>query len=135
MKETKLNATLQKSYYGKAKVIEYDNGRKDLKSYDTIVCAIDENGAFIRLWGGYSRTTMNHVNDFRRENGFPMLNKKAWESIPCENTERFQVIGRNYYTGREYKCGPVFDSENDAWSFAETMAGHAWNACLDVVAC
>ena len=53
-----------KSFYGKAKVIEKDNGEKVLQSYNTEVCKISSNGEFVRLWDGYSVTTMRHVNSF-----------------------------------------------------------------------
>ena len=53
-----------KSFYGKAKVIEKDNGEKVLQSYNTEVCKITSGGEFVRLWSGYSVTTMRHVNSF-----------------------------------------------------------------------
>lgn len=53
-----------KSFYGKAKVIEKDNGEKVLQSYNTEVCKIGSNGEFVRLWSGYSVTTMRHINSF-----------------------------------------------------------------------
>ncbi|MBO7712366.1 MAG: hypothetical protein J6S85_02660 [Methanobrevibacter sp.] len=53
-----------KSFYGKAKVYEIDNGEKVLFSYNTPVCKIDENGAFCRLWSGESATTTRHINSF-----------------------------------------------------------------------
>lgn len=52
-----------KSFYGKAKVIEKD-GETLLQSYDTIVCKIDKSGEFVRMWEGYSATTMRHINAF-----------------------------------------------------------------------
>lgn len=55
--------TRQKSFYGKAKVIEKDEN-KLLQSYNTIVCGIDNNGNFCRYWAGESATTMKHVNSF-----------------------------------------------------------------------
>lgn len=67
----------QKSFYGKARII--NNGKEMLlRSYDTIVCKIDNNGNFERLWGDYSTTTMAHINEFRKQNNFETLNKKAW---------------------------------------------------------
>lgn len=54
----------RKSFYGKATVIEKDNGEKVLQSYNTEVCKINNNGEFVRLWSGYSATTMRHVNSF-----------------------------------------------------------------------
>lgn len=53
-----------KSFYGKAKVIEKDNGEKVLQSYNTEVCKIGSNVEFVRLWSGYSVTTMRHINSF-----------------------------------------------------------------------
>ena len=54
----------RKSFYGKAIVIEKDNGEKVLQSYNTEVCKITSDGEFVRLWSGYSATTMRHVNSF-----------------------------------------------------------------------
>ena len=53
----------RKSFYGKATVLETESGYY-LKSYDTIVCYFSRNGEFIRLWDGYSATTMRHINSF-----------------------------------------------------------------------
>lgn len=126
-----LSATRQKSYYGKAKVIE-DNGEMLLKSYETIVCKIDKNGDFKRLWGGYSRTTMNHVNDFRRGFGLPALSKKEWEALPCGGGERFKCEFSNGFVS--WKSEVVFDDEDDAWNFAESVAAaRGYNICFDVV--
>ena len=41
-----------KSFYGKAKIIETDNGEKVLQSYNTFVCRITAAGRFGRMWGG-----------------------------------------------------------------------------------
>lgn len=53
-----------KSFYGKAKVIETDNGEMILQSYNTVVCKITSSGEFVRLWSSYSVTTMRHINSF-----------------------------------------------------------------------
>ena len=53
----------QKSFYKKALVV-VSGKRAYLKSYDTIVCSIDNKGHFFRHWGGESRTTMKHINAF-----------------------------------------------------------------------
>lgn len=70
-----------KSFYGKAVVIIKDNDNRFLRSYDTIVCHIDENNNFIKDWYGYSATTMRHVNSFREYYGFPKMSKKEWENM------------------------------------------------------
>lgn len=70
-----------KSFYGKAVVIIKDNDNRFLKSYDTIVCHIDENNNFIKDWNDYSATTMRHINSFREYYGFPKMSKKEWENM------------------------------------------------------
>lgn len=66
----------RKSFYGKAKVIENDNGEKVLRSYNTEVCKITNGGEFVRLWSGYSYTTMRHINSFLRFFGIAGGGKK-----------------------------------------------------------
>ena len=83
MTTTTLKATLQKSYYGKAKIFYYDDAIV-LRSYNTDVIAIDKlNNKIIRLWAGWSRTTAKHINDFLMQNGFNALSKKDWLALPC----------------------------------------------------
>ena len=71
---------VQKSFYGKAKVIELDNGDIELTSYNTIVCRI-HNGIFQRLWDGYSATTMRHINAFVDFYGIKGGGKAWWNSL------------------------------------------------------
>lgn len=84
VKEFDLPATRQKSFYGKAKIVEDTNGEIFLRSYDTLVAYINKAGEFVRLWSGYSLTTMNHINDFCRFHGLPGFSKKEWEALPVE---------------------------------------------------
>ena len=70
-----------KSYYGKARVIEQDNGVKVLLSYDTEVCIITRSGEFVRLWGGYSATTMRHVNSFLELFNIAGGGKSWWDTL------------------------------------------------------
>lgn len=74
----------RKSFYGKAKVIENDSGEKILKSYDTEVCKVTNGGEFVRLWPGYSATTMRHVNSFLNYAGIPGVGKAWWDSQKVE---------------------------------------------------
>lgn len=73
----------RKSFYGKAQVIEQENGEIILQSYDTQVCKLDKDGNFVRLWWGYSGTTMRHVNSFVRFFDVKGVNggKKWWDSL------------------------------------------------------
>lgn len=73
----------RKSFYEKAHVIE-KNGEKLLESYNTIVCKIDENGNFVRMWEGYSVTTMRHINSFLAFYGITKGGKAFWNSLPVE---------------------------------------------------
>lgn len=98
--DTILKSTFNKSYYGKARVIDF-GGVKYLKSYKTIVCAIDADGQFIRFWDNYSNTTQNHINDFRLLYGFDVLNKKAWDKIPVNND--FVIPAKVKNTPMKYK--------------------------------
>lgn len=76
----------RKSFYGKAKVIE-SHGCKILKSYDTDVCGIDENGNFHRYWSGESATTMRHVNEFLMQNGIDGGGVSWWRLQPVERLD------------------------------------------------
>lgn len=84
VKSCELKATSQKSFYKKAYVLEDEKGNLFLQSYDTIVCGII-NGIFKKFWGGYSRTTKAHVNDFRKAHNMETLYKKEWKSLSVEN--------------------------------------------------
>lgn len=94
MKKFNLNPSAsvrQKSFYGKAKVMhDEETGIVQLKSYDTIVCMIDNFGKFHKLWNGYSATTMKHVQSFCDYYGIENGGKNG--GIPCpaaipKNTE------------------------------------------------
>ena len=79
----------RKSFYGKAKAIEHDNGTVELKSYNTIVARIEE-GVFYRMWNGYSATTMRHINSFLSEYDVPFPGgAKWWKSMNIEEGVRF----------------------------------------------
>ena len=74
----------RKSFYGKALVfIDSQNSIAYLYSYNTLVCFFDcETMKFRRTWGGYSVTTMRHVNAFRERYGFSKLSKREWMTLP-----------------------------------------------------
>ena len=74
----------RKSFYGKATIIERENGDIELQSYQTIVARI-RNGNFERLWAGYSATTMNHINSFIKTFGISGGGKAWWQSLAVVN--------------------------------------------------
>lgn len=67
--------------YRKAVVIEKDNGEKVLQSYNTEVCKITPGGEFVRLWDGYSLTTMRHINAFIELFNISGGGKSWWDSL------------------------------------------------------
>jgi len=78
-----------KSFYGKAKLAISDTGEIFLKSYDTIILSLTPtNDGFTvnRIWGGYSVTTMRHINDFLALHGINQGGKKWWDSLPVTKT-------------------------------------------------
>jgi hypothetical protein len=135
MYETKLEASYQKSYYRKAHVINNDDGTVSLRSYETIVCKYNPGtGEFTRLWGGYSRTTMNHINDFRRLFNLPALNKKAWEALPVNggSGERYKVEFSNGFVN--WTSEVVFDSYESADFFGEGVSeARNWRVAYAVI--
>lgn len=70
-----------KSFYGKARVIREDDGTITLISYTTPVCKIDSDGNFVKLWYGYSATTMRHINSFCDTYGINGGGKKWWDAL------------------------------------------------------
>ena len=37
--------------------------------------------SIMRLWDGYSATTMRHVNELLMQEGFPKLSARAWRAM------------------------------------------------------
>ena len=108
-----------KSFYRKAKVIETADGRKQLKSYDTIVCEITAGGEFVKLWNGYSVTTARHINAFRALYGLPPINKPVWDKMPAANgdtADRYKIAMHIGF--REFVGTAVFDGYEQAAEIA-----------------
>ena len=59
----------RKSFYGKAHVAEYPDGRKVLVSYSTEVAEITADGKPV-IYGKYSQTTTRHQKEFLKQHGF-----------------------------------------------------------------
>ena len=71
----------QKSFYGKAIVIDYENGFKTLISYNTIVLVERPDGSYIRTWNDYTKTTGKHIDNF---SGLSKKQYLALEYMPVE---------------------------------------------------
>ena len=58
-----------------------------LQSYDTLIIELEKaTGAMIKLWGGYSATTMKHINEFLNLNNRRSMNKKEWTALTVNAT-------------------------------------------------
>lgn len=55
----------RKSFYGKAQVIEHENGAIELKSYDTIVSRCIDGR--VEHFGKFSQTTTRHQREFEKQ--------------------------------------------------------------------
>jgi hypothetical protein len=73
------------SFYGKAHVLETPEGEY-LKSYNTIVAFIPKGGKPV-VYGTYSNTTLRHIKEFLRQNGFRALNIDEIRKLIHEGVE------------------------------------------------
>ena len=71
-----LNAFSLEGFGGRALIIPTDSGYI-LKSYYTEVAEI-RDGEFLKLWGGFSVTTLKHINIFRSFANMSTLSKREW---------------------------------------------------------
>ena len=68
----------RQSFYGKAKVIEIEND-VFLSSYDTIVAFYNKEVRIPQVYDTYSATTLRHIKEFLKQNGFVAENKRQIE--------------------------------------------------------
>lgn len=69
----------RQSFYGKAQVIEQDDGQTILQSYSTKVARIwtdDDGEDHAEVYGTYSQTTLRHIKEFLLGFGFEAKNSK-----------------------------------------------------------
>ena len=71
----------RKSFYGKCFAVGNVDIGYTLMSYGTPIMWSD-GFQFVRLWNGYSATTMRHVNSFVNWCGYDMGGKAWWDSLP-----------------------------------------------------
>lgn len=80
--EKKNGAIILDDFNGRAAIIPTETGYI-LKSYYTNVCEI-RNGKFIKLWQGYSNTTLKHINAFCSYFRMPFFSKREWIETKTE---------------------------------------------------
>lgn len=65
----------RQSFYAKARVVRHlDSGKLELFSYNTLVAQIDGDEA--KVFGTHSATTLRHIKDFLKQDGFKAETKK-----------------------------------------------------------
>lgn len=74
----------RKSFYGKAHVIQVD-GTVYLRSYDTIVASVTQDGVLHKHWEGWSATTGRHIASFSDMLTNREIRKKEWDKLPIED--------------------------------------------------
>ena len=80
----------RKSFYGKAVVQEYENGLKELYSYNTLILSIDKNNDLHRHYDNetVSNTTLIHIKTFlideKGESFADKFDKKTYLNMPVE---------------------------------------------------
>ena len=64
------------------RAVTIDDGEKIfLQSYDTLILSVNTfTGEIVKMWDGYSVTTLKHINAFLAGFGL-QFNKKTWEQF------------------------------------------------------
>lgn len=119
----------RKSFYHKAKVVTFKDGREVLYSYGTPVCRIGKDGKAVLLTKGYygwgsSATTLRHVKEFLRQHGLRAdSSSQIGRDYPTEQAEVDESLGRKdgNYQVVMWECDecrrPDYDSETDCGRF------------------
>ena len=68
----------RQGFCGKAIVVE-DGGNKKLYSYNTLVAETFKNNSEAKVYNTQSQTTVRHVMEFLKQNGFRAESKKQIE--------------------------------------------------------
>jgi len=79
----------RKSFYGKAQVLEAEDGTKYLKSYETIMASVTPAGEVRRHCRDCSRTTNCHVKSFLET--FSGMSPADFRSLPVVDYGRLVV--------------------------------------------
>lgn len=119
----------RKSFYHKAKVVSFKDGREVLYSYGTPVCRIGKDGKATLLRKGYygwgsSATTLRHVKEFLKQHGLRAdSSSQIGRDYPTEQAEVDESLGRKdgNYQVVMWECDecrrPDYDSETDCGRF------------------
>lgn len=98
----------QKSFYGKARVLEGTDGAMYLKSYGTIVATC--KGGTVELIDRYSTTTDRHQKEFYEQ--FDTTGR-TWEQVKSDSGTKGKSV---QYNGQDIPRRPERHAENRAYN-------------------
>ena len=95
MKRYELTPTNGRKSFGGKAIVEIDTaGNETLYSYNTPIIKRLANGSLVKLWGGWSATTGNHIKSFCG------LNKAGFMALEHETTTTEKAAA---YSGTLYR--------------------------------
>ena len=86
----------------RAAALKYDTDAVLLKSYKTVVAAIIGT-QFIKLWDGFSVTTLKHINAFLSAYNGASINKRAWIEMDTARGDIVSDTTGQVFTARELR--------------------------------
>ena len=75
-KDSKITAT--EKLTDRAIIMHSIHNNHTLKSYYTKVAMITDDNRFLKLWDGFTVTTLKHINLFREKYNLPPISKYEW---------------------------------------------------------
>lgn len=115
----------RKSFYGKAQVDTGDKGDQNkLYSYDTLVAEIKDGKPVV--YGTYSQTTLRHIKDWLKQNGFKaetskqIMNDYGVKEESCKENLKEEVQDEAYEIA-EYVYEKIKDKDTVSWDEFEDL--------------
>ena len=116
------------SFYGKAKVDTGDkNDKNKLYSYNTLVAEIKDGKPIV--YGTYSQTTLRHIKDWLKQNGFKADNAKQIITDYGVKDESCKRVNEEMKVANKFLV--TFDSEDELVAARERLENAGWDIGVD----
>ena len=116
------------SFYGKAKVDTGDkNDKNKLYSYNTLVAEIKDGKPVV--YGTYSQTTLRHIKDWLKQNGFKADNAKQIIADYGVKDESCKRVNEEMKVANKFLV--TFDSEDELVAARERLENAGWDIGVD----
>lgn len=118
----------RKSFYGKAQVDTGDkNDQNKLYSYDTLVAEIKDSNPIV--YGTFSQTTLRHIKDWLKQNGFKaesskqIMNDYGVKNESCEDCKKDlkEEVQDEAYAIAEYVYDKIKGQDTVSWDEFEDL--------------